>query len=215
MREVKIVLVDDHALFRNGLKGLISMREGYSVVGEAGDGSEFLEMLPTLEADVIFMDISMPNVGGEEATRKALALRPDLNIITLSMFGDDHYYSLMVQSGASGFLLKDSDIEEVYAAVDAVVAGDNYFSAILYGSLVRNMTRIEVPKIDDEDALSEREIEILVEVCAGLSNQEIADKLFISKRTVDKHRANILEKTGCKNTANLVVYAIKNRLVEI
>lgn len=77
------------------------------------------------------------------------------------------------------------------------------------------MTRIEVPKVDDEDALSEREIEILVEVCGGLSNQEIADKLFISKRTVDKHRANILEKTGCKNTANLVVYAIKNRLVEL
>jgi DNA-binding NarL/FixJ family response regulator len=161
------------------------------------------------------MDISMPGIDGAETTSRALALRPDLRVITLSMFGDDHYYTRMVESGASGFLLKDSDIEEVYAAVDAVVAGDNYFSAILYGSLVHNMTRIEATKVDDEDSLSEREIEILVEVCAGLSNQEIADKLFISKRTVDKHRANILEKTGCKNTANLVVYAIKNRLVEI
>lgn len=121
----------------------------------------------------------------------------------------------MVQCGASGFLLKDSDIEEVYAAVDAVMAGDNYFSSVLYGSLTRNLSRIETATANGEDFLSEREIEILVEVCAGLSNQEIADKLFISKRTVDKHRANILEKTGCKNTANLVVYAIKNRLVEI
>ena len=99
--------------------------------------------------------------------------------------------------------------------MDAVMAGDNYFSSVLYGSLTRNLSRIETATANGEDFLSEREIEILVEVCAGLSNQEIADKLFISKRTVDKHRANILEKTGCKNTANLVVYAIKNRLVEI
>lgn len=214
-REIKIALVDDHTLFRTGLKGLLSQREEFKIVADVGSGMEFLKLLPDLDVDVVFMDIAMPEMDGAETTREALKLKPEMRVITLSMFGDDHYYSLMVQSGASGFLLKDSDIEEVYAAVDAVVAGDNYFSAILYGSLVRNMTRIEEPKVDDEDALSEREIEILVEVCAGLSNQEIADKLFISKRTVDKHRANILEKTGCKNTANLVVYAIKNRLVEI
>ena len=100
------------------------------------------------------------------------------------------------------------------AAVDAVVAGDSYFSAALLGSMTRSMTR-HMGDAEDEDALSEREVEILMEVCRGLSNQEIADKLFISKRTVDKHRANILEKTGCKNTANLVVYAIKNRLAEV
>ena len=131
------------------------------------------------------------------------------------MYGDEHYYSLMVKCGASGFLLKDSDIEEVYSAVDAVVAGDSYFSSALLGSMTRNMSLHALSESSDEDALSEREIEILVEVCRGLSNQEIADKLFISKRTVDKHRANILEKTGCKNTANLVVYAIKNHLVEV
>jgi DNA-binding NarL/FixJ family response regulator len=99
--------------------------------------------------------------------------------------------------------------------VDAVMLGDSYFSTALLGTFTRNMSRLTLTDTSVEDALSDREVEILVEVCRGLSNQEIADKLFISKRTVDKHRANILEKTGCKNTANLVVYAIKNHLVEI
>lgn len=214
--EVKIALVDDHTLFRTGLKGLLEQHDDFSVVADVGSGEEFLALLPELEVDVVFMDISMPGIDGSETTRRALQLRPELRVITLSMYGDDHYYKLMVECGASGFLLKDSDIEEVYAAVEATVSGDSYFSSTLLGMLTRNMSsRITIDTPSDEDALSEREIEILVEVCRGLSNQEIADKLFISKRTVDKHRANILEKTGCKNTANLVVYAIKNRLVEI
>lgn len=213
--KVKIALVDDHTLFRTGLRGLLSQNEAFDVVADVGSGEEFLELLPSLDIDVVFMDISMPGIGGAETTRRTLALRPDLRVITLSMYGDDHYYTLMVESGASGFVLKDSDIDEVYAAVDAVVAGDSYFSEALLGSLTRNMSRLAIPSTTSEDALSDREVEILVEVCRGLSNQEIADELFISKRTVDKHRANILEKTGCRNTANLVVYAIKNHLVEI
>ncbi|MBR5206573.1 MAG: response regulator transcription factor [Alistipes sp.] len=214
-RNVKIALVDDHTLFRTGMRGLLMQRDDYDVVADVGSGEEFLSILPDLDVDVVFMDISMQGIDGCETTRRALAMRPDLRIITLSMYGDDHYYTLMVESGASGFLLKDSDIEEVYNAVDSVQSGDSYFSTALLGSLTRNMSMASVDVPSDEDALSDREIEILVEVCRGLSNQEIADKLFISKRTVDKHRANILEKTGCKNTANLVVYAIKNRLVSI
>ena len=214
-RNVKIALVDDHTLFRTGMRGLLMQRDDYDVVADVGSGEEFLSILPDLDVDVVFMDISMQGIDGCETTRRALAMRPDLRIITLSMYGDDHYYTLMVESGASGFLLKDSDIEEVYNAVDSVQSGDSYFSTALLGSLTRNMSMASVDVPLDEDALSDREIEILVEVCRGLSNQEIADKLFISKRTVDKHRANILEKTGCKNTANLVVYAIKNRLVSI
>lgn len=214
-RTIKIALVDDHTLFRTGLRGLLSQRDDFDVVADFGSGEEFLSALSSLDVDVVFMDISMPGLDGAETTRRALQQCVDLKVITLSMFGDDHYYLLMVECGASGFLLKDSDIEEVYSAVDAVVSGDSYFSAALLGSMTRNMSRHSVVAIEDEDALSGREIEILVEVCRGLSNQEIADKLFISKRTVDKHRANILEKTGCKNTANLVVYAIKNRLVEV
>ena len=214
-KKIKIALVDDHTLFRSGLVGLLAQHPNYEVVADVGCGEEFLALLPTLDVDVVFMDISMPGIDGSETTRRALIERPELRIITLSMYGDEHFYSLMVERGASGFLLKDSDIEEVYAAIDTIVKGDSYFSRALLDSLTRNMSRLATTVTSDEEALSEREIEILVEVCRGLSNQEIADKLFISKRTVDKHRANILEKTGCKNTANLVVFAIKNRLVEI
>lgn len=212
---VRIVLVDDHTLFRTGLAGLLSQRDGFDVVADYGSGEEFLAALESLEVDVVFMDISMPGIDGAETTRRALEIRPELKIITLSMYGDDHYYTRMVVSGASGFLLKDSEIDEVYAAVESAMAGDSYFSSALLGSLTRNMSVLNALSPNEEDELSDREMEILVEVCRGLSNQEIADKLFISKRTVDKHRANILEKTGCRNTANLVVYAIKNHLVEI
>jgi DNA-binding NarL/FixJ family response regulator len=214
-KAIKIALVDDHTLFRTGLAGLLDQHEGYKVVATAGSGEEFLGLLPELDVDVVFMDIAMPGIDGAETTRRALIMRPDMRVVTLSMFGDDNYYTRMLDSGASGFLLKDSDIDEVYSAVESVVAGDSYFSTALLGSLTSHMSPLTTPQPSDEDALSDREMEILVEVCRGLSNQEIADKLFISKRTVDKHRANILEKTGCKNTANLVVYAIKNRLVEI
>ena len=194
---------------------MLAQHEGFEVVADFGSGEDFLAALDELTVDVVFMDISMPGMDGAETTRRALEMRPELKIVTLSMYGDDHYYTRMVVSGASGFLLKDSDIDEVYAAVDSVMAGDSYFSTALLGSLTRNMSVLNALSPNDEDELSDREMEILVEVCRGLSNQEIADKLFISKRTVDKHRANILEKTGCKNTANLVVYAIKNHLVEI
>ena len=210
--EYRIALVDDHTLFRNGLKGLLEHCAGYRVVGEAGGGEEFLARLDSLDADVVFMDFAMPGLDGAQTTERALARRPDLKIITLSMFGEESYYSRMVEAGARGFLLKDSDIGEVIEAVETVAAGGSYFSPGLLSSLAGRMH----PREDAADEqLSSREREILVGVCRGLSNQEIADELFISKRTVDKHRANILEKTGCKNTASLVVYAIRNGIVEV
>lgn len=208
----RIVLVDDHTLFRNGLRGLLERQEGYRVVGEAGSGEEFLAQLDTLEADVVFMDFSMPGLDGAQTTERALARRSELRIITLSMFGEESYYSRMVEAGARGFLLKDSDIGDVLEAVETVMEGGSYFSPQLLSSLTGRMRSREDAA---DDQLSSREREILVAVCRGLSNQEIADELFISKRTVDKHRANILEKTGCKNTASLVVYAIRNGIVEL
>lgn len=217
MEPYKIFLVDDHTLFRNGLRGLLDSREDCVVVGEASTGEEFLEQLQECDADVIFMDIAMPGIKGDEATARALEIRPDLKIITLSMFGDDDYYFRMVSVGAKGFLLKSSDIDEVIAAIETVATGGSYFSQELLDSLVSNLRTTPQPETEqeDEESLSERELEVLLEICRGLSNQQIADKLFISKRTVDKHRANILAKTGCPNTANLVVYAIKHNLVEI
>lgn len=210
--ERRIILVDDHSLFRNGLRGLLDRCAGCRVVGEAGSGEEFLALLDDVEADIVFMDFSMPGLDGAQTTERALARRPELRIITLSMFGEESYYSRMVEAGAKGFLLKDSDIGDVLEAMDAVMAGGSYFSPQLLSSLTGRMrTREDVP----DEQLSSREREILVAVCQGLSNQEIADTLFISKRTVDKHRANILEKTGCKNTASLVVYAIRHGIVEL
>ena len=208
-----IILVDDHSLFRNGLKGLLEHCAGCRVVGEAASGEEFLAMLDgEFEADIVFMDFAMPGLDGAQTTERALARRPDLRIITLSMFGEESYYSRMVEAGARGFLLKDSDIDDVIEAIRTVRAGGRYFSpALLSSRAVRMRPRSDGP----DEALSSREREILVAVCRGLSNQEIADELFISKRTVDKHRANILEKTGCKNTASLVVYAIRNGIVEL
>lgn len=209
----RIILVDDHTLFRNGLRGLLERYGNCRVVGEASSGEEFLDMLPDAQVDVVFMDFAMPGLDGAQTTERALACRPDLRIITLSMFGEEHYYSRMVQVGARGFLLKDSDVADVVEAIDTVMAGGSYFSPQLLRSLTDRMQarREELP----DDQLSARECEILVAVCRGLSNQEIAESLFISKRTVDKHRANILEKTGCKNTASLVVYAIRNGIVEV
>ena len=208
----RIALVDDHALFRTGLRGLLEHSTEHRVVAEAASGEEFLDMLQGLEADVVFMDFSMPGIDGGEATERALALRPDLRIITLSMFGEESYYTRMVKAGACGFLLKDSGIDEVIEAIDQVMTEGSYFSPRLLMSITRHM-RLDEATADDP--LSEREKEILMAICRGLSNQEIADELFISKRTVDKHRANILEKTGCKNTAALVVHAIRNGIIEL
>lgn len=211
---INVFLVDDHALFRNGLKGLLGLNGAFNVVGEAGDGAEFLEKLLGSGAHVVLMDIDMPIMNGFEASVKALGLFPDLKVITLSMHGDEEYYFRMIEAGAKGFLLKSSEIGEVSAAIETVSKGGSWFSQELLQGLVGTMkatSRTEEP----EEGLSVRELEVLPLICQGMSNQEIADKLFISKRTVDKHRANILAKTGAKNTACLVVHAIKNSLVEI
>ena len=152
----------------------------------------------------------MPQLSGDKATMMALERNPNLKIICLSMFGDEKYYSMMIEAGAKGFLLKDSPVEEVFSAIESVMADEVYICSEVMQAFSRAMQRKE-----ENDILSEREMDVLLGICRGLSTQEIADKLFLSKRTVDTHRANILEKTGSNNTASLVVYAIKNNLVEI
>lgn len=218
---IRIALVDDHSLFRRGLKVLLSARPDFEVVADAGSGGEFLAMLPSARPDVVFMDYDMPEMNGAETAERALAEYPDLKVITLSMFGDSAYYSRMMSSGAKGFLLKDSEFDEVVEAVETVYSGGTYFSASLLESLSHSIRSAAsgvgsaADTVAESDRLSDREVEILVAICQGFSTQEIADRLFISKRTVDKHRANILEKSGCKNTASLVVYAIRHGLVEV
>lgn len=211
----KVLIVDDHALFRSGLKLLLSNSSRYEVMDEASNGIDMLRILQTETPDIILLDIAMPDMDGIDAATEAFKQFANLKIITLSMYGEEDYYFKMVGLGVKGFLLKNSDINEVFNAMDSVMDGGSYFSQELLFNLVSNLRSSNEADDQNDATLSNRELEILLEICKGQTNIEIADKLFISKRTVDKHRANILEKTQCKNTANLVVYAIKNGLVEI
>ena len=213
MDKIKIIITDDHQLFRNGLKILLNSFPDFEVTGEASNGEEFLKLIQSVSADVALMDINMPELDGIEATRRGLKILPSINIIALSMYGEEDYYYRMVDAGAKGFLLKDSDISEVREAILTVMKGGSYFSQeLLYHVIQKIKHREQESKAAN---LSRREKEILTRICEGLSNQEIADTLFISKRTVDKHRANLLGKTNSKNTASLILFAIKNKLIEI
>lgn len=209
-----IMLVDDHALFRNGLKLLLGANKDFKVIAEASNGQECLDLLDVIPVDIILMDISMPTMNGIDATEAAIAKKPDIKVITLSMYGDEAYYNQMMEAGANGFLLKESDIDEVFTALYNVIEGRSYFSQELLQNLIKNYQN-NTEKSESLSELSDRELEIISLICKGHSNIEIADKLFVSKRTVEKHRSNILTKTNCKNTASLVMFAIKNNIVEI
>lgn len=208
---MNILLVDDHNLFRNGLKMLIDMIPGFQVTGEASNAREFLEKVTAEEFDVIFLDIDLPDMNGIDAARQALKSFPGLKIITLTMYGDQEYFDQMIQAGAKGFLLKNSDIQEVKSAIEAVYHGGTYYSQELMQNILKNLRQTREARSSPCE-FSEREKEILGLICTGLSNQAIGEKLFISKRTVEKHRANLLLKTNSKNTADLVIYAIKNQV---
>ena len=213
MEKIRIIITDDHQLFRNGLKILLNAYPEFEVTGEASNGEEFLKLISDTCVDVALMDINMPEMDGIEATRKALKICPELEIIALSMYGEEEYYYKMVDAGAKGFVLKDSDISEVKEAILTVKKGGSYFSQELLYHVIQ---KIKHRENESKSAnLSKREKEILLKICEGLSNQEIAENLFISKRTVDKHRANLLGKTSSKNTASLILFAIRHKLIEI
>lgn len=217
MHKLKIYIVDDHKLFREGLKLLLSTQDFVQHIHEASNGREFIENLSFVDCDVVLMDIEMPEMNGIDATLTAMRMKPDLKIIVLSMYGDEQYYYKMIDAGVKGFILKNSGIEKVIMAIRKVAGGEHYFSEELLVNILNTMRDNSKQEQHDtaDSEISERELEILYHVCRGLSNQEIADLLFISKRTVDKHRANLLSKTGCRNTAALVMYAIKNKMIEI
>ncbi|NTW24897.1 MAG: response regulator transcription factor [Lentimicrobium sp.] len=182
-------------------------------VKQASDGEEFLSELAKSEPELVFMDISMPIMDGIKATKIATTQHPDLKIIALSMFADEDYYTRMIDAGARGFILKNSGMQQVEECIQCVVSGNNYFSPEILSGIVKNISR--KAKVSRNSDLSEREEEVLYRICQGLSNQEIADIFNISKRTVDKHRENLLLKTDSKNTAGLVMYAIRQGIVEV
>jgi DNA-binding NarL/FixJ family response regulator len=212
MDTIKIILVDDHTLFRKGMMFLLNTYDDIEIIAEASNGQELLDILSSQQADVVLIDIEMPVMNGIDATQKAIERYPDLKIISLSMYGEESYYYKMINAGAKGFILKNSDIDEVTTAIRTVMNGSTYFSSDVLYNVVKNITEVSEKK-ENLPQLSEREIEVLEHICKGLSNEEIGQILFISKRTVEKHRANLLAKTNCKNTANLVMYAIDNKLI--
>ncbi|HOM35456.1 MAG TPA: response regulator transcription factor [Bacteroidales bacterium] len=209
-----IIIVDDHALFRNGLKLLLNKSTKFKVIAEASNGKEFINLLNIVPVDIVLLDIQMPEMNGIEAAQIALKNCPNLKIITLSMYGDEEYYYKMVNLGVCGFLMKDSDIDEVFKALNSVIEGKNYFSQELLQNIIKNIHGNNPDEIALKN-LTQREIEIIQLICQGYSNMEIGKKLFLSKRTVEKHRANIMEKTNTNNTASLVMFAIKHNIVKI
>ena len=210
MEIAKVIIVDDHVIFRKGLYTILNEIDFVKVVGEASNGNELLELLKKQPADVILMDIKMPVMDGVEATKKVSAKYPEIKVIALTMFEEISYFNKMIEAGASGFLLKKTTSEELERAIDLVLMDESYFSEEFMSSVNLHLK----PKQKDTSiSLTDREQEVLELICKGYSNVEIANFLGVSSRTVDGFRARLFEKTGAKNAPNLVMFAIKNGLV--
>jgi DNA-binding NarL/FixJ family response regulator len=214
----KIILVDDHKMFRDGLKFVINQMDNMEVIAEASNGLQFLEILEKQKPDLVLMDISMPELDGIQATQQATAKYPDIKILVISMYGDEEYYYQMIQAGVMGFVLKESGKGELENAITAVLNGENYFSQKLLREIIVNINSpAKSKKLQNsaDNSLTKRELEILQCISEGLSNAQIAEKLFISIRTVEGHKSNLISKTGVKNTISLVMYALKHNLVDL
>lgn len=213
---IKIMIVDDHDLFREGVKYILSKVSGFVIVDDASTGVEYLEKLKIVTPDIVLMDIDMPRMNGFEATKQSLELYPDLKIITLSMHGDQGHYLKMIELGVKGFVLKDAGINQLKDAISKVFAGQNYFSQELLMNII--LKKENTPKgeqLRHHLEISDREMEVLELICKASPNKEIAEKLFISPKTVEGHKAKLMEKTNTSNSVSLVLFAIKNHLVAI
>jgi DNA-binding NarL/FixJ family response regulator len=207
---VKVMVVEDHDLFREGLKKVLNELPSVELAAEAENGAVFLDMLPEVKPDLVFMDLRMPVMGGIEATEKALSINPDLRIIVLTMFDEENYLFSMIQKGISGYILKTARIYEIERAIELVSQGEQYFSSEVNSHLARKLKQFT----NHEQVLfTERESDILHLTCKGLSAQEIARKLHLSKRTVEGYRSKLLEKTNQPNVVNLIIYCLKNKLL--
>ncbi len=222
-KPIRIVVADDHQIVRHGIVSLLSLNQSLDVVAEASDGRAALEQTLALDPDVVLMDISMPEMNGLVATRQIKAKRPRVKVLVLSAYDNPEYVEEILQSGASGYLLKNTSPEELYAAIEAVYSGNAFFSPsisrlVLNGFLAAEnrpaspaTSRGPAPKTP----LTDREREILRLIAEGKSHQQIARSLHISIRTVDTHRNNIMKKTGLHDTASLVTYAIREKIASL
>ncbi len=212
-KTIKVIVVDDHELFRGGLKLAFSTVDDIDLVAEASGGEEFLEIMGTVNFDVVLMDIKMKGISGIETIGKAIKKDPSLKVIVLSTFGEEEFLHQVIFIGAKGFLIKNVDKNTLIRAIKSVYQGQNYFSPELLPYFTQKYLGNE--NNDNNILLTKREREVLQLIGEGYSNAEIAEKLFISIRTVDSHKTNLISKTGSKNIVSLLVYAIKNNLVKI
>jgi len=208
---IRLIIADDHEIFRKGLRIILNELDEVKVIAEAQNGNEVFEILKHQKADLILMDIRMPVMDGIEATRKMTEKYPDVKVIALTMFEEISYFNQMIEAGAQGFLLKKTNKDELQRAINLVIEGENYFSEEFISNVNRNQRPASrIAGIE----LTDREQEVLELICKGMSNAEISKFLGVSARTVDGHRAHLLEKTGAKNSPHLVMFAIKNGLIK-
>ncbi len=210
MTEIKLIIADDHELFRNGLAELLRKHDDIKIVKSVADGFELMELVNTqFEADIVLLDITMPNRDGFTVLKELKALNSSLKPIVISMHDDGNYIAKCAKMGAYGYLLKNTDESELIAAIRSVANGKKYFSAEISEKMINFMSEQSI----SENILSNKETEVLGLIAKGLTTKEIAAKLFVSSRTIETHRANILKKLEVKNTAELIKKATEMNLV--
>jgi two-component system response regulator NreC len=210
---IRILIADDHTIFRSGLKLLLTSEPAFEVIAEAKDGAEAVDLVMQLEPDVVLMDIGMPGINGYEATQQIKEQRPNVNVLVLTMHRSEEYFFKMLDAGASGYVLKGAETDELIHAVKTVARGD----AFLYPSMARSLVDryLQVQSKDDitQQHLTAREQEILQMIADGYSPNDIAEKLVISASTVHTHRTNIMMKLGLSKRHELVQYAREQGLI--
>jgi DNA-binding NarL/FixJ family response regulator len=214
---MKILLVDDHKLIRDAIKLYMVNDDEFEIVDEAENGQEALILLKSIDVDVVLLDISMPVMGGIECALQISKLYPEIKILALSMMQDNQFIKQMTAAGALGYILKNSGEEEIKKALRSVYNGEAYYSPAVAETVMQNLMKGGIKrsnKLVVDLPLTDREKEVLHLIIKEYTNQEIADELFISSRTVDAHKRNLLEKTGAKNIAGLVLYAVEKNLFD-
>jgi DNA-binding NarL/FixJ family response regulator len=215
---IRIIITDDHKIIRDGIKAMLGEEASLQIVAEAVNGKDLQAILSTTEADVILMDIQMPEMDGLEATRFVAEHYPSVRVLALSMVNDQKQIQEIMKAGALGYLLKTTGKQELIHAIKTVAEGTKYISTDLALNLLDNISMqgsgkssIQVNSYSGD--ISEREMEVLTLIGQGLTNSEISEKLFVSRRTIESHRQLLLEKTHCNNTASLIKYAITRGLI--
>ena len=217
MDKIRILLADDHTMIRSGIATLLQSIKEFSIVGEAEDGEDAVQKTSELRPTVVVIDLSMPKLSGIEATRIIKKRYPETNVLVLTMHENEEYVYQILKSGASGYVLKSAGKDELAEAIRAVAKGERFFSPRISQLMAEGyVKRVEKGGADapkGDVPLTRREREVLALVASGLTNQQIADQLFISPRTVDTHRTNIMQKLDIHDLANLVRYAIEHGII--